>query len=367
MRANIWLVCVPAFLIAFAGTWFMRWIAPRLGLMDQPDPRKVHQRAVPLGGGVAIWFSVVTTLGVIQILAWLISKDPSRQSWVPMEYRTHLPGMVAQSAKLGWIMAAGTVVMLLGLLDDRYQLGFQIRLVIQVLVCTGLVLGGVRLTLFMDYSLFTGVLTVFWMVSLINAFNFLDNMDGLSGGVATIAATLLAVVMIQAGDQPHWFVSGFLVVLAGAILGFLVHNWYPARIFMGDAGSCFLGLMLSVSTVLGTFHEPGMPKHAVIAPLCVLAVPLYDAVSVIGIRIYQGRSPFLPDKNHFSHRLVSHNLSPRAAVLTIYLTTFATGLGALLLYRIEHWTGAVVVSMIVLCVLGIIAILEMAASRSQKK
>jgi UDP-GlcNAc:undecaprenyl-phosphate GlcNAc-1-phosphate transferase len=105
----------------------------------------------------------------------------------------------------------------------------------------------------------------------------------------------------------------------------------------------------------------------VIAPLCVLAVPLYDAVSVIGIRIYQGRSPFLPDKYHFSHRLVSHSLSPRAAVLTIYLTTFATGLGALLLYRIEHWTGAVVVSMIVLCVLGIIAILEMAASRSRKK
>jgi UDP-GlcNAc:undecaprenyl-phosphate GlcNAc-1-phosphate transferase len=199
---------------------------------------------------------------------------------------------------------------------------------------------------------------------LVNAFNFLDNMDGLSAGVAVIAATLMAVVMLQSGGRPHLFVAGLLMVFVGAVAGFLCHNWPPARIFMGDAGSYFIGLMMAVATVLGTFHEPGMPNHAVVAPLCVLAVPLYDAASVVCIRLAQGRSPFLPDKSHFSHRLVGLDMSPVSAVLTIYLATLATGLGALLLYQIHHWSGALVVFAMVLCVLGVVAILETAAHRS---
>jgi UDP-GlcNAc:undecaprenyl-phosphate GlcNAc-1-phosphate transferase len=123
--------------------------------------------------------------------------------------------------------------------------------------------------------------------------------------------------------------------------------------------------MLASATVVGTFYEIGSPRHAIMAPLCVLAVPLYDFASVVVIRLRQGRSPFHPDKSHFSHRLVELGLSPVGAVLTIYLTTLATGLGALLLYQVDTPAGATIVVSMVVCVLGVIAILETAGRNHQ--
>ena len=195
---------------------------------------------------------------------------------------------------------------------------------------------GWQLTAFIDVPWITWGLSVIWIVALINSFNMLDNMDGLSAGVAAIGAAMLAAVLLVTPDaqtrQPQLFVAGFLLVIVGALLGFLWHNRPPARIFMGDAGSYFVGFCIAVTTLLATYTEyQGTRQHAVLAPLCVMAVPLYDMISVIWIRVREGRSPFQADKSHFSHRLVDLGLTKGQAVLTIYLTTATCGLGALLL------------------------------------
>ena len=200
-----------------------------------------------------------------------------------------------------------------------------------------------------------------WIVGLVNSFNMLDNMDGLSAGVAAIAAAMLAAVMLMAPDPetsgPQLFVGGFLLVLVGSLLGFLFHNRPPARIFMGDAGSYLVGYFIAMATLSATFAGDNLPRHAILAPLCVLAVPLYDTATVVFIRLRSGRSPFEGDRSHFSHRLVELGMSKPQAVLTIYLATATCGLGALLLHQV-NLAGAAVVLLMVACVLLLVAILE---------
>ncbi len=279
----------------------------------------------------------------------------------------HLPGLLAQSSDLWFFLASGTVLFLLGLADDAWKLDWRIRLAVQLAVAAAVVFGrGWTLTLFIDIPWLTHAASVLWIVGLVNAFNFLDNMDGLAGGVAAIAAALLAAYMLLvpegAGGQPQLFVAGFLFLLVGALLGFLWHNRPPARIFMGDAGSYFIGFCLAVMTILATFSGPGVPRHSIVAPLCVLAVPLYDTASVVCIRLRNGRSIFEGDTNHFSHRLVDLGLTKTQAVLTIYLATAACGLGALVLPQV-NLAGAVIVALVVGCLLCLIAILETTARR----
>jgi len=197
---------------------------------------------------------------------------------------------------------------------------------------------------------------------LINSFNMLDNMDALSGGVAAIICLMLATTLVLNPDtaqgQPQLFVAAMLSVMLGALLGFLKHNWPPATIFMGDAGSYFVGYWIAIASLLSTYSGArGMTPHAVLAPLCVLAIPLYDMISVIWIRIREGRSPFQADKRHFSHRLVELGMTKKQAVVTIYLATITCSLGALLLPRTDFW-GAWIVVAIVLCMLSLVGVLE---------
>jgi UDP-GlcNAc:undecaprenyl-phosphate GlcNAc-1-phosphate transferase len=197
----------------------------------------------------------------------------------------------------------------------------------------------------------------------------LDNMDGLSGGVAALGSAILAAVLLTMPDpetgSPQYFVAGFLLVVVGAVIGFLAHNRPPARIFMGDAGSYFLGFCVAVATLLATFAGYQSPqRHTILAPLCVLAVPLYDLTTVLWIRLREGRSPFVGDKSHFSHRLVELGMTKPQAVLTIYLTTATCGLGALLLHQVNAY-GAAVIVFIVLCILALVAVLETAARRKR--
>ena len=244
----------------------------------------------------------------------------------------------------------------MGLVDDRKGLGWRLRLGVQVGLAAVLAASGVRVTLFGLGPYFGGLVTVLWVVGLTNAFNFLDNMDGLAAGVGLIAALLFAGAQVAVGSL---FVPGVLLGLVGALGGFLVHNRYPARLFMGDAGSNFLGFLLGALTVAGTYYRYDRPvsPYSVLAPLLVMAVPLYDTASVILIRLREGRSPFLGDRRHFSHRLVERGLTPRQAVRTIDLVTLAGGLGALLLHRLDAVGAAVVVAQTV-CLLGLVAILE---------
>jgi len=361
---------VPSFVVSLLATAAMRRIAPRVGLVDLPAARKVHVTPTPLGGGIGIVLGVVVPLACVHLAAWLLVNHPDWQSLLPAQLAAEVDvrGLLARSVQMWSIVAGGLVLSVMGLVDDLKNLPWKPRLALQIVVAVGLVFGaGVQATVFAPSPLIGGVLTVLWMLVLVNAFNFLDNMDGLSSGIALIAALLFATVMLTSVSEPRWLVGGVLLVLAGSLAGFLVHNRPPARIFMGDTGSYFIGLMMASTTVLGTYYDYGAnggPRHVILAPLCILAVPLYDFSSVMLIRLLEGRSPFQPDKSHFSHRLVELGLKPRNAVLTIHLATLTTGLGALLLYRVSDWSGALLIVALICCVLAIVAILETVGRRS---
>lgn len=371
------LACVgPAFLLALTLTALVRRWAPRWGLVDRPGPRKVHETVTPLGGGIAIWLAVVIPLaagsvvacGCVSPLALDRFLAPEIVADLNIEQFTH------RLALLWSILGAATLLAMVGLIDDCRNLAWWPRLAVQLLVAVGLVAAGVRVTLFLPWPWIGAALTVLWFLVLVNAFNFLDNMDGLSAGIALIATILFASILLAGTPQPHWLVAAVLLVLAGALAGFLCHNRPPAKIFMGDAGSYFVGLLLAALTVAGTFYEShtgsaagSSGRHVILAPLFILAVPLYDFCSVMLIRLRRRQSPFQADKNHFSHRLVDLGMSQRDAVLTIYLATLMTGLGGLLLYRVDGWPGAFLLLGLIFCVLALIAILETIGRRAVRR
>jgi UDP-GlcNAc:undecaprenyl-phosphate GlcNAc-1-phosphate transferase len=358
---------VPSFVISLCVTAAMRTIAPRIGLIDQPAARKVHKVPTPLGGGIGIVAGVVIPLLCAELAARFLMEHQDLRDRLLPDADISLKGVLEKRFQLWWILGAVLLLSLMGLIDDRKNLHWVPRLVVQIGVACGLVFGaGVHATLFAP-PLVGQVLSVFWILVLVNSFNFLDNMDGLSAGIALIAAVVLASVMLNSTGEPRWLVAGLMLVLVGSLVGFLCHNWHPARIFMGDTGSYFIGLVMACATLLGTYYEESdgasESRHVILAPLCILAIPLYDFCSVMLIRSVQGRSPFHADKSHFSHRLVEVGLRPRNAVLTVHLATLTTGLAALLLYRVHDWPGAVLVLMLVVCILAIIAILETAGRK----
>lgn len=376
----IWLISgaiMPSLLVAWAVGYLVLRKAPEWGLVDHPGERKVHTRTTPLGGGLAIWAGTVVPLAAGQLLLWLVSaaREPdSALAWaafpMPQFIEMHLDGLRQEAPRLWLLLGAGTVLMLLGLADDRRGLNWRLRISVEFAVAAVMVACGWKLTFFVDQPSLTSIISVVWIVALINSFNMLDNMDALSGGVAAIISALLAVVMLFGPDpatgQPQLFVGGLLLVLFGSLVGFLWHNRPPAKLFMGDAGAYFIGFMVAMSTTMATFVGTDTPRHAILAPLCVLAVPLYDLVTVVTIRVRNGLSPFAGDKRHFSHRLVELGMTKTQAVLTIYLTTAATGMGALLLYQVNT-LGAVVVLLMVGCSLMVVAILETTGRRSQRR
>lgn len=350
---------LSSFVTSLVCTYGMRLVAPRIGLMDKPAARKVHTVPTPLGGGIGIWCGVVFPLVVAQSLIWYWKKSPPE--WLPEELAQHLGGAIYRSRELWCIVAAASILALTGLADDIRPLSWKLRLLLQFGVSMAIVASGVRATLFVTNPWIGAILSVLWFVVLVNSFNFLDNMDGLSGGIALIVSSVFAVIMLTKPGEPHWFVGGFFLIVSGSVLGFLWHNWSPARIFMGDAGSYFLGFSIACMTILGTFYSPADANaHVALAPLCVMAVPLYDICSVVLIRICEGRSPFQPDKRHFSHRLVALGLTRVQAVLTVHLTTLTTALLGLTLYSVRTWRAGLVIVACVGCILLLVAILEAA-------
>ncbi len=359
---------LPALVLSFLLTALLRRQAPRWGLVDVPASRKIHARPIPLGGGIAIYLGFTVPVVVAWGLAVWVVREPGHWTMLPGELRSLLPGLALQGGPFWVLLASGTLLAAAGLLDDLRPIPWQPRLCLHVLIASALVAGGIQGTLFVTHPWISGPITVLWIVGLINAMNFLDNMDALAGGTGFIVAIIFATLMLSMTPQPRWLVGGALLCLAGSLLGFLWHNRPPARIFMGDCGSTFLGVTLASLTVLGTFYDDSGPgKHVILAPLCVLAVPLYDTASVIWIRLREGRSPFQPDKSHFSHRLVEMGLSRAGAVRTVHLCTLSTGIGALLLYRVNDWTGAALIMSLVLSILAMIAVLESAVRRNSNR
>ncbi len=212
-----------------------------------------------------------------------------------------------------------------------------------------------HISLFLHSRLASFALTVLWIVTITNAMNFLDNMDGLCAGVGLVCALVFAFV---AAVQHQYFVCLMAMALAGALVGFLPHNFKPASIFLGDAGSHFVGFMLAVLPVMGTFYREGEPTVLpVLIPLLVLAVPLFDLVMVMWIRLQRGQPVYIGDVNHLSHRLVRLGLPQSWAVTLIYLIALTLGLGATVLLWAQL-TGALIVIIQAICILAIVTLLE---------
>ena len=263
-----------------------------------------------------------------------------------------------------------SVLHLMGLIDDWRSLNPWLKLAVQTATAVVMVVWfDVRLLTVLDDHLPLGawpstVATVLWIVTITNAINFLDNMDGLAGGVSAIAAGLFLAACIVNGQ---WFIAATLALLIGGLVGFLVFNFPPARIFMGDGGSMVIGFLLAILTARTTYYDPeqvdyplGGGWYGVFMPLVVLAIPLYDLASVTLIRLGQGRSPLVGDQQHFSHRLVRRGLSARGAVVVIWVATGVTGIGGVALGRLEGWQ-AILVGVQTLLVLVMLALLEHAS------
>jgi UDP-GlcNAc:undecaprenyl-phosphate GlcNAc-1-phosphate transferase len=348
-----------SFVISFAATAAIRGIAPKIGFVDRPGHRKIHHVPRPLGGGVAIFAGLA-----VPMLAGLLYANSAGPPGRLEALATHWEGIRAQSPLALKFLLAMLLMHLLGLADDRRAMGPFIKLLIQLGITTLFVLwADVRAVTFLDnYGLGvvpSVIVTVLWITGIANAFNFLDNMDGLSAGVAAVCAAAFLVTTLSIGQ---WFVAAVLALLLGALIGFLCFNFPPASIFMGDSGSLLIGLVLGVLTIRTTYLPAGADLaagwYAIFAPLIVLAVPLYDMIVVSCIRIARGRSPFVGDTNHFSHRLVARGMSRRTAVLCIWLITAATSVGAMLLPHVRTTFTAVLVFAQTLLILGVVMLLE---------
>jgi UDP-GlcNAc:undecaprenyl-phosphate/decaprenyl-phosphate GlcNAc-1-phosphate transferase len=281
-------------------------LAGRLGIVDHPDTRKIHGRPTPLLGGVAIALALCTG--------------------------AFASGALGDSTSLV-VLTSSAGILLLGICDDCYPRAAGLRWWLRLLYegcLAGLVVAvGVRITMFGTVWL-DAPLTIVWIVGLANAFNLLDNMNGLSAGVAAIAGLTFAVLAARYAEiGPEQLPTArAAAALAGACIGFLPRN-IGGRIFMGDAGSLVLGFQLACLAVQGNWRSPTVPTSLII-PLLVLAYPLFDTALVVLLRITHGQSPFVGGRDHSSHRLVRLGISRLETVLLIYLFAASHSLTALL-------------------------------------
>jgi UDP-GlcNAc:undecaprenyl-phosphate GlcNAc-1-phosphate transferase len=307
---------IAAAVLTAAATPLVAAYARRTGLVAPPREDRWHRAPTPLLGGVAIALGAMVVLGAALATPWV----------VPL-----LLGALAAVA--------------LGLLDDFRRLAPTTKLVGQVLVASVLVFGGIRVEI-VEFPPLSFLLTVLWVVGLMNAVNLIDNMDGLAAGVAAIAGIVLGLTALPEQLGPA-LVAG---ATAGAALGFLVHNRHPARVFMGDSGSHLLGYLLAAAALLHTATGAANVSLAVLGPLAALALPLFDTVFVTTARQLAGVPITRGGRDHTSHRLAALGLSDRAAVWLLYL--IAAGLGALGL--VAEMLGLAALAFFALAVVGLV-------------
>ncbi len=314
-------------------------IANRLGAVDDPGPRKIHQQPMPRMGGIAVY---VAFLGIVLsgYYAWrlIVSHDgdqPLLALFQPLAEAHRVEG------KLLAVIAGATIAFFVGVLDDvlgsRFPVGWKAAG--QILAAALLLVADVR-TSFLPYEWLNGLVTVLWIVGITNAFNLLDNMDGLSAGVAFIASGILFANAWVLGEL---FVSLIFAAFMGSLLGFLLFNYSPARVFLGDCGSLFIGYTMAALTLLERYvSHASSTLFPVLMPVLVLAVPLIDTTAVVWIRLRERRPIYVGDTRHLSHRLLSLGFSQRASVLFIYLATLCLGLGAVGLVDASAGESAVI-------------------------
>ncbi len=336
-------------------TYVCRWAAPHVGFLDKPlkEAHKKHENAMPVLGGLGMYLAWAGTIAAGLLLSF------SGPRLLTSTVGTYLPGIQTVMPQLGWIVAGATALVVLGMVDDRWCLDAATKFAGQFIIAGAVACYGVRVTLFWEVPVVTWAITTFWILFVINAINFFDNMDGLAAGTATIAALLFCCVAAIRGQH---FVAVLAGATAGAAAGFLAHNRPPATIFMGDAGSHFLGYLLAIIGALTTFYTPSeTPTPApVLIPLLVLGLPILDTFAVVLYRLHQGRPVYVGDHTHVSHRFESMGFSRAKSVMLVYLTMFALGASGVSLLWLPP-VGVAIVMLQAAAIFAIISILQYAS------
>ncbi|MBN3946178.1 MAG: MraY family glycosyltransferase [Nostoc sp.] len=321
-RGTGWLAVVFTFLLAWVVTWRLiptvRKFALRVGWADQPNARRLNREPLPNAGGLAIYAGVIAAL----VLASLLR---------PIELQNVL-------AQVLTILLGGSILVLVGFIDDQFGLPPSVRLWTQIVTALLLVANGISVKVMfgtpIDYLL-SMLLTVLWVVGITNAINLMDGMDGLAGGISFITAMSLLAVAAQFNNRAAAILV--LAALAGAALGFLRHNFHPSRIIMGDAGAYFFGYVLAATSILGKLQQNTV--YALIPTVLFLLLPVLDTTQVFVRRLLAGNNPLsTPGKDHLHHRLLDWGLSQRNAAFTLWSITLVFNLLAM---RIQGMSLAV--------------------------
>jgi UDP-GlcNAc:undecaprenyl-phosphate GlcNAc-1-phosphate transferase len=312
------------FAAAFAGAFLTTLLAlppwrkwcRRTNLVDDPGHRKIHSAPVPLAGGLAVLTGILLPLlaGALVLKLKIIN--------VPNVFAI-AHGLDRRALELAVIAFGAIAITLLGWLDDKHELKALPKFIGQILIAIAVAAACKRITLFVHSEVFSYAITVLWLLTVINAFNFMDNMNGLCAGIGAIAAFLFGVIA-AANGQYLVAITGFL--MCGALVGFLPWNFPHARSFLGDAGSHLVGYLLAVMAILPHFYTKQNPRPlAVLSPLLILAIPLIDLAQVSLFRALNKKPFWIGDTNHFSHRLTRAGLSRTRAVLLLWFLAALIG------------------------------------------
>jgi UDP-GlcNAc:undecaprenyl-phosphate GlcNAc-1-phosphate transferase len=312
------------FAAAFAGAFLTTLLALplwrkwclRTNLVDDPGHRKIHAAAIPLAGGFAVLTGILLPLFVGAILLKLGIVKISSAGLI-------VHGIDRRAIELAVLALGAVAITILGWLDDRHELKALPKFIGQLLIAVAVAVACKRITLFVHSEVFSYAITILWLLAVINAFNFMDNMNGLCAGVGAIGAFIFALIAAANGEYLV-AITGFL--MCGALVGFLPWNFPNARAFLGDAGSHLVGYLLAVMAILPHFYTKQNPHPlAVFAPLLVLAIPLLDLAQVTLFRTLNKKPFWIGDNNHLSHRLTRIGLSRTKAVLMLWLLAAIIG------------------------------------------
>ncbi|HEY6228310.1 MAG TPA: MraY family glycosyltransferase [Verrucomicrobiae bacterium] len=318
---------VGAFVVSVCSVPFWQVWAKRIGMVDDPGHRKIHSTPIPLAGGWAALFAIAVVLGagVMAVKLGFLSVAGAGG----LDLLSY--GVSKRGGQLVVILGGALGMAMVGMLDDKYELRPALKFGGQVMIALCVALAGVRITLFVPSLAFSLAVTVLWILTVTNALNFLDNMNGLCTGLGIIGSWACGW---SAAVQGQYLVASLAFVACGALLGFLPYNFPKASAFLGDAGSHLVGYLLAVLAILPHFYSRNVQnKWAVLSPLVILAAPLLDMVWVVALRTKIGQPFWIGDTNHISHRLVRRGFSKTSAVILIWLMAVASSAVALMVFE----------------------------------
>lgn len=316
MRVVLASLCAAALSLSLSPA--IRLIATRTGIVAAPRGDRWHRKPTALLGGIGIYLAFLASYAMVS------------------------PGISGAHA----ILAAGTLLFFTGLIDDLVQIKPYTKLIVQLIAAAVVVYFGLRLP-WTDYQVVNDFLTMFWLVGITNAVNLLDNMDGLAAGITAIACAFLAVSFITNGQTGE---AALAAILGGAAVGFLVFNFHPASVFMGDCGSMFLGFMLGGTALLSQYGRSRNVTSVLIAPVLILLIPIFDTCLVTLVRKFSGRPISQGGRDHASHRLVALGMSERRAVLLLYVFAACSGSLALMVRLVQTEIALLLVPAFALCI-----------------